>query len=1494
MISVTRSGLVTADQRQASHTVHDWRRKFRLTSNALLRIFLSLCYITGTYGASRDRMPRGTKELQIALSRPPQPGHCDFEKSCDWSWNQLHGFKRVTAPIRGRRGPTVDASQSEKGHFLWYTGSGSVEIWSSAIPRTGSHCELELSLYQVQMNEGFIRLIIITNETKSIAVTRQGNNNETWEIMRFKLGPITQPHRLLFEMVVPYPNSSVAIDNIRLIECFPELTPVGTACTENMFRCNNGSCLNKTRVCDLTKDCADGEDEEADCHKIPENARCNFESGWCGWRNVPGRPLNWTLHRGPTPSDKTGPSYDHTYRNASGTYAYVNMSKRVDYGSRGTIESPLYNPTPPYSSDPESPYYKSCQVRFFFHQYGAHSGSLGLYLVQVNPHQNHSKALWWSYGDMSDIWYNQAIPLPDIRYRYFLQFEASRSFSSKGDVAIDDFSLSPECFGIGVPPDVVGDFNYYNPVIDSERVPDQHGDFVNETVIRVTTCGATGRMGPTPEQCAEEYNGTDTKLVVEDSSPNLNGVQQWTVPRGGYYTLIGVGARGGKGSSAMGSTLGALVRGVIELEKGEQLYFMVGQPGTDACPKNLGLKIHSCQTADQSFGLYPTGTLSIVREVMKIQIKDGGGGGGGATYIFRLKNNGEQQPILIAAGGGGLGMGQFIGNGVQHGRGVAPFAKPPISYAIFSTKAGGPGGGWNGSSSSDLGQRTSAGMPLTRGGIGGIGCGPGNQSHGNGGFGGGGGGCLSGGGGGGYIGGDTGQKESGNGEGGYSYASQELTYINIQPAINHGPGEVYIIPAISGCGCDFRCVALDRYLSETKCLCPPGWLLSNDSKSCVMADDLKASHQTFLILLVTVSIGLLFAFVALCLLLYNRYQSRMALLRRRQVMFGNGTELTSLRAVSDTMMTEFNPNYEFAGNLYSFKDLPQIPREYITLVKPLGQGAFGEVFQGVCKYRRNEELPVAVKTIPSSSRPQTEADFMMEALIMSKFNHPNIVHFIGVSFDKNPKYIVLELLAGGNLKNFLREERPRADRPTLLMMLDLIMCAYDVANGCKYMEEARFIHRDIAARNCLLTCKEPGRVVKIADFGMAKDIYRSDYYRKGGKAMLPIKWMPPESFLDGIFTTKTDVWAFGVLLWEIMSFGYIPYTGCTNRETMTMVTSGVRLEKPAGCPDPIYGIMTRCWQPRPEDRPSFATIVERIGYCLQDPDVVNHPTPNFDVLPICDREVTIMRPDPEAECINVQSELDACGYMQPRIIDPRSASQRLAQAAAAAIPANPRIGNPNRTDSNERSLMQLTDPPEQFRNNPYGSNTDTSEQTLSGNTSYNENDDKESKRNADSTSRDENKVHRTSKDIENSGKLSVADNGNNRPAKIESLRSSTVDVTDVDRRNGNESVTTTDTNSDSLIVASDSPPDTTNSSPNTRTCSPSHTGLNTTATNVNGMLKKNTLKAALSLDPSALCRGTIPYEKIAFSPPPQRSSTPGSMELKKVTPGSVELKKFYV
>ncbi|XP_028352394.1 ALK tyrosine kinase receptor [Physeter macrocephalus] len=171
---------------------------------------------------------------------------------------------------------------------------------------------------------------------------------------------------------------------------------------------------------------------------------------------------------------------------------------------------------------------------------------------------------------------------------------------------------------------------------------------------------------------------------------------------------------------------------------------------------------------------------------------------------------------------------------------------------------------------------------------------------------------------------------------------------------------------------------------------------------------------------------------------------------------------------------------------------------------------------------------------------------------------------------------------------------------------------------------------DIAARNCLLTCPGPGRVAKIGDFGMARDIYRASYYRKGGCAMLPVKWMPPEAFMEGIFTSKTDTWSFGVLLWEIFSLGYMPYPSKSNQEVLEFVTSGGRMDPPKNCPGPVYRIMTQCWQHQPEDRPNFATILERIEYCTQDPDVINTALP-IEYGPLVEEEEKVpMRPkDPE-------------------------------------------------------------------------------------------------------------------------------------------------------------------------------------------------------------------------------------------------------------------------
>uniref|UniRef100_A0A3B5BK25 Tyrosine-protein kinase receptor n=1 Tax=Stegastes partitus TaxID=144197 RepID=A0A3B5BK25_9TELE len=326
-------------------------------------------------------------------------------------------------------------------------------------------------------------------------------------------------------------------------------------------------------------------------------------------------------------------------------------------------------------------------------------------------------------------------------------------------------------------------------------------------------------------------------------------------------------------------------------------------------------------------------------------------------------------------------------------------------------------------------------------------------------------------------------------------------------------------------------------------------------------------------------------------------------------------KLSKLRA--STIMTDYNPNYCFAGKTASVNDLKEVSRRNISLTRGLGHGAFGEVYEGLAVGIPGEPSPlqVAVKTLIESNQ------------ICSKFSHQNIVRCIGVSLQAMPRFILLELMAGGDLKTFLRETRPRLEQPSSLTMVDLLNVARDIAKGCQYLEENQFIHRDIAARNCLLTCKGPGRVAKIGDFGMARDIYRASYYRKGGRAMLPVKWMPPEAFMEGIFTSKTDTWSFGVLLWEIFSLGYMPYPSRSNQEVLEFVTNGGRMDPPKNCPGPVYRIMTQSWQHQPEDRPNFSTILERIDYCLQDPDVVTMPLP-VEYGPVPEEEERAPSPQP--------------------------------------------------------------------------------------------------------------------------------------------------------------------------------------------------------------------------------------------------------------------------
>ncbi|XP_052009911.1 proto-oncogene tyrosine-protein kinase ROS isoform X1 [Xyrauchen texanus] len=284
------------------------------------------------------------------------------------------------------------------------------------------------------------------------------------------------------------------------------------------------------------------------------------------------------------------------------------------------------------------------------------------------------------------------------------------------------------------------------------------------------------------------------------------------------------------------------------------------------------------------------------------------------------------------------------------------------------------------------------------------------------------------------------------------------------------------------------------------------------------------------------------------------------------------------------------------------ESLPLFPRDCLKLQRLLGSGAFGEVYEGIIVGSQiTEVVPerrVAVKTLRKGANDYEKAEFLKEAHLMSQFKHPNILRLLGVCLLNEPHYLILELMEGGDLRSYLRGARLTNNHGELLNLTSLLDISLDAAKGCAYLERMHFVHRDIAARNCLVSVRgytDPDRVIKIGDFGLARDVYKNDYYRKKGEGLLPVRWMSPESLTDGIFNKYSDIWAFGVLLWEIITLGKQPYPTYTNQEVLHHISTGERLPSPAGCPQRLYNLMMDCWKKEPSERPSFQYLQETLS-----------------------------------------------------------------------------------------------------------------------------------------------------------------------------------------------------------------------------------------------------------------------------------------------------------
>ncbi|XP_038853128.1 vascular endothelial growth factor receptor 1-like [Salvelinus namaycush] len=288
----------------------------------------------------------------------------------------------------------------------------------------------------------------------------------------------------------------------------------------------------------------------------------------------------------------------------------------------------------------------------------------------------------------------------------------------------------------------------------------------------------------------------------------------------------------------------------------------------------------------------------------------------------------------------------------------------------------------------------------------------------------------------------------------------------------------------------------------------------------------------------------------------------------------------------------------------------EFPRDRLKLEKPLGRGAFGKVMQASAFGIDNSTgcRTVAVKMLKEGATPSDHKALMTELKILNHIGHHlNVVNLLGACTKAGPLMVIVEYCRYGNLSTYLKSKRDvfllnkrteeRGVSKSPLFLEDLISYSFQVSRGMEFLASRKCIHRDLAARNILLS---ENKVVKICDFGLARDLYKDlDYVRKGD-ARLPLKWMSPESIFDKVFTTQSDVWSYGVLLWEIFSLGASPYPGLNiDEEFCHQLKEGTRMRSPEYSTPEIYSTMLACWEANPSDRPTFTGLVETLGDLLE-------------------------------------------------------------------------------------------------------------------------------------------------------------------------------------------------------------------------------------------------------------------------------------------------------
>ncbi|XP_015774998.1 PREDICTED: tyrosine-protein kinase receptor Tie-1-like isoform X1 [Acropora digitifera] len=283
----------------------------------------------------------------------------------------------------------------------------------------------------------------------------------------------------------------------------------------------------------------------------------------------------------------------------------------------------------------------------------------------------------------------------------------------------------------------------------------------------------------------------------------------------------------------------------------------------------------------------------------------------------------------------------------------------------------------------------------------------------------------------------------------------------------------------------------------------------------------------------------------------------------------------------------------------------EVERKDVNVKKIIGKGAFGQVAKGTAKNlpSRSRETSVAIKMVKANARESDKRDLKSELEVMKTLKpHPHVIKLLGCVTESEPMLVLIEYVPYGDLLGYLRKSRglndtyyedPDVKPKSNLTSQQLMKFAWQIADGMSYLSLRKVVHRDLAARNVLVGERE---TCKITDFGMARDVQKENIYERRTEGRLPVKWTAYESLLYGQYTTKSDVWSYGVVLYEISTIGGSPYPRMDGRKIANLLQQGYRMPKPKHVDDELYQIMMNCWQSEPEDRPSFSDLTQQLKH----------------------------------------------------------------------------------------------------------------------------------------------------------------------------------------------------------------------------------------------------------------------------------------------------------